>query len=152
MRIQQLGAMGHTHPQTDIVTTRLNWPWGRFSKKWTGVLLYNPPPLKKMNFFKTNLRGDYIRCPLPFPLFPFSPLSPSWGHGKTRELFQFHVALAKLPVLSILSSSVLYSTVSILGLDEGYTVKCSPSPEGTPKREGLYLIVYPKSSPNTGSK
>ena len=42
-------------------------------------------------------------------------------------------------------------TVSVLGLDTGYTVKYSPSLEGTPKGRGLYLTVYPKSSPNTNS-
>ena len=41
-------------------------------------------------------------------------------------------------------------TVSVLGRDEGYTVKYSPPPEGTPKGEGLYLTVYSESSPNTG--
>ena len=38
-------------------------------------------------------------------------------------------------------------TVSILGRDEGYTVKYTPSPEGVPKGEGLFLTVYPESSP-----
>ena len=43
--------------------------------------------------------------------------------------------------------------VSVLGQDEGYTVKYSPPPErvpeGTPKGVGLYLTVYPSSCPNT---
>ena len=37
-------------------------------------------------------------------------------------------------------------TVSVLGRDEGYTVKYSP------EAQGLYLSVYPKLTPNTGSK
>ena len=41
--------------------------------------------------------------------------------------------------------------VSVLGRDEGYTVKYSPLPEGTPEGGGLYLTVYPESSPNMGS-
>ena len=42
-------------------------------------------------------------------------------------------------------------TVSVLGQDEGYTVKYSPPPEGFFEGGGLYLTVYPQSSPNTGS-
>ena len=50
-----------------------------------------------------------------------------------------------------------YNTVSVLGRDEGYTVKYNPlpegvpeaKPEGTPEGKGLYLIVYPELSPNT---
>ena len=38
-------------------------------------------------------------------------------------------------------------TVSVLGQDEGYTVKYTPLPEG----EGVYLTIYPESSPNTDS-
>ena len=46
--------------------------------------------------------------------------------------------------------------VCILGRDEGYTIKYSPSSEEVPKDkapkgEGLYLTVYPESSPNTDS-
>ena len=37
----------------------------------------------------------------------------------------------------------LHYTVSVLGQEEGYTVKYTPPPEGVP--EG----VYPESSPNT---
>ena len=44
-------------------------------------------------------------------------------------------------------------TVSVLGREEGYTVKYTPLPEGvpegTPEGEGVYLTVYPESSPNT---
>ena len=43
--------------------------------------------------------------------------------------------------------------MSVLGLDEGTTVKYNPLPEGvpegTPETKGLYLTVYPQSSPNT---
>ena len=43
--------------------------------------------------------------------------------------------------------------VSLLVRDKGDTVKYNPSsegvPEGTPEGEGLYLTVYPESSPNT---
>ena len=46
-------------------------------------------------------------------------------------------------------------TVSLLGREEGYTVKFTPSPEGvpegTPEGEGVYLSVYPELSPNTDS-
>ena len=49
-------------------------------------------------------------------------------------------------------------TVSVLGRDEGYTVKYNPLPEGahegevegTPEGNWLYLTVYPESSLNTG--
>ena len=49
------------------------------------------------------------------------------------------------------------NTVSVLGRDEGYTVKYNPllegilraKPEGTPKGKGLYLTIYPESGPNT---
>ena len=49
--------------------------------------------------------------------------------------------------------------VSVLGREEGYTVKYTPSPEGVPEGEaqgnsegeGVYLTVYPKLSPNTDS-
>ena len=37
--------------------------------------------------------------------------------------------------------------VSVLGREEGYTVRYTPAPEG----KGVYLIVYPESSPNTNS-
>ena len=41
--------------------------------------------------------------------------------------------------------------VSVLGQDEGYTVKYNPraKPKGTPEGKGLYLTVYPELSPNT---
>ena len=38
-------------------------------------------------------------------------------------------------------------TVSVLGREEGYKVKYTPSPEG----EGVYLTVYSELSPNTDS-
>ena len=49
--------------------------------------------------------------------------------------------------------------VSVLGQDKGCTVKFTPSPEGVPKAKpegtpegkGMYLNVYPESSPNTDS-
>ena len=43
------------------------------------------------------------------------------------------------------------NTVSVLGRDEGCTVKYSPSPEGAPEGEGLYFTVHPESCPNTDS-
>ena len=54
-------------------------------------------------------------------------------------------------------SCLLHYTVSVLGRDEGYTVKYNPFSEGVPEGEaegipegkGLYLTVYPDSSPNT---
>ena len=39
----------------------------------------------------------------------------------------------------------------VLGQEEGYTVKYSPSLEGAPESEGLYLTIYPESSPNMDS-
>ena len=36
-----------------------------------------------------------------------------------------------------------YGIVSVLGREEGYTVKYAPSPEGTWEGEGVYLTVYP---------
>ena len=39
--------------------------------------------------------------------------------------------------------------MSVLGLNLGYIVKYTPSPLGVPSGEGLYLIVYPSSRPNT---
>ena len=45
----------------------------------------------------------------------------------------------------------MYFTVSVLGREEGYTVKYAPSPSGTPEGEGVYLTVYTESSPNTDS-
>ena len=49
--------------------------------------------------------------------------------------------------------------VSVLGSEEGYTIKYIPSPEGvskgkvqqTSEGKGVYLTVYPESSPNTDS-
>ena len=38
-------------------------------------------------------------------------------------------------------------TVSLLGGDEGYTVKFSSLPEGTPEGKGLYLRVHPELGP-----
>ena len=60
-------------------------------------------------------------------------------------------------VLHILFDTVPNYTVSLIGRDKGYTVKYNPllkefpraKPEGIPEGEGLYLTVYPKSSPNT---
>ena len=48
-------------------------------------------------------------------------------------------------------------TVSVLGREEGYTVKYTPclkefpraKPEGTPEGKGIYLTVYPELSPNS---
>ena len=45
----------------------------------------------------------------------------------------------------------LRRSVSVLGQDEGYTVKYSPPPEGTPEGGQLYLTVNPELSPNTDS-
>ena len=46
--------------------------------------------------------------------------------------------------------------VSVLGREEGYTIKYTPppefprvKPEGTPEGGGVYLTVYPEPSPNT---
>ena len=44
-------------------------------------------------------------------------------------------------IIIILKNDIL----PVLGLDSGYTVKYSPPPSGG----GLYLTVYPESSPNT---
>ena len=49
--------------------------------------------------------------------------------------------------------------VSVLGREEGYTVKYTPlpegvpgaKPEGIPEGEGVYFTVYPESSPNRDS-
>ena len=53
----------------------------------------------------------------------------------------------------------LQCTISVLGQEEGYTVKNTPSPEGvpeakpkgTPEGEGVYFTVYTEMSPNTES-
>ena len=58
-----------------------------------------------------------------------------------------------------MAASQVRNTVSVLGQDKGYTVKYNPlpegvlraKPEGTPEGKGLYLTVYPESSPNTDS-
>ena len=42
-------------------------------------------------------------------------------------------------------------TVSVLGLDKGYTVKYNPLSEGNLEGKGLNLAVYPESSPHTDS-
>ena len=44
--------------------------------------------------------------------------------------------------------------VSVLGREEGYTVKYTAwraRTKGTPEGKGVYLTIYPESSPNTGS-
>ena len=45
--------------------------------------------------------------------------------------------------------------VSVLGREEGYTVKYTPSaegaPEGSPEGKGVYLTIYSESSPNMES-
>ena len=47
----------------------------------------------------------------------------------------------------------IFGTESVLGREEGYTVKYTPPPEGvpegTPEGGGVYLTVYPELSPNT---
>ena len=43
-------------------------------------------------------------------------------------------------------------TVSVLGQDQGCTVKYSPRPEVTPEGVGLYLTLYLELIPNKGSK
>ena len=51
------------------------------------------------------------------------------------------------------SCTILQFILSVLGQDEGYTVKYNPLhegvPEGTPEGKELYLTVYPELSPNT---
>ena len=53
------------------------------------------------------------------------------------------------------SSVLMGFIVSVLGLGKGYTVKYTRSAEGVPegeaKAEGVYLTLYPESSPNTDS-
>ena len=53
------------------------------------------------------------------------------------------------PLFGVDIEKVKFHTVSVLGLDLGYTVKYSPLAEGTPEGEGVYFIVYPELSPNT---
>ena len=54
-----------------------------------------------------------------------------------------------------LDNDCLNDTVSVLGLNLGYTVKYTPSPEGVPEGKvsgnsfRVYLTVYPKLSANT---
>ena len=48
---------------------------------------------------------------------------------------------SSLYVFYCISDGLQY-IVSVLGRDEGYTVKYSPSPEGTPEGEWLYLTIY----------
>ena len=49
--------------------------------------------------------------------------------------------------INISISEHQYDIVSVLGREEGYTVKYTPSPEG----EWVYLTVYPELSPNKDS-
>ena len=53
----------------------------------------------------------------------------------------------------------MFYTVSVLGREEGHTVKYNPlsegvpraKPKGTSEGKGLYLTIYPKASPNKDS-
>ena len=53
----------------------------------------------------------------------------------------------------------MYYTVSVLGREEGYTVKYTPlskgvpegEAKGTPEGEGVYLTIYPESNLNMDS-
>ena len=56
-----------------------------------------------------------------------------------------------LTKLSAVHSTRYRNAVSVLGQEERYTVKYTPLPEGAPEGEGVYLTVYPESSPNTDS-
>ena len=60
--------------------------------------------------------------------------------------------ISKIVIFYLFLCDFVY-TVSVLGRDQGYTVKYNPLPEGvsegTPEAKGLYLTVYPELSPNT---
>ena len=68
-----------------------------------------------------------------------------WG---TQEPASWKFLLVYQSVLQYNVYLPLY-TVFVLGWDEGYMVKYNPLPQGTPEGKGLYLPVYPESSPNT---
>ena len=88
-------------------------------------------------------------------------------HFPSFPLWSLHSALSLLIsalslVLTLCSSYTLCLLprgyiVSVLGRDEGYTVKYNPLPEGVPEGEaranswskGLYLTVHPELGPNT---
>ena len=81
---------------------------------------------------------------------PVNPRGISW---KKDQLFK--ESLLKTREIQHWQWSVL-CTVSVLGREEGYTVKYTPppeevpeaKPEGTPEGGGEYLTVYPKLCPN----
>ena len=51
------------------------------------------------------------------------------------KLFNPETEPNKISNLILLSVQVLYNNVSVLGRDEGYTVKYNPLPEGVPEGE-----------------
>ena len=74
------------------------------------------------------------------------------GSSKERRTGSFIRKACKRKQLIILVFNILLNPnikyfVSVLGRDEGYTVKYTPSPEGVPKGKGVFLTVYPESSP-----
>ena len=70
------------------------------------------------------------------------------------------VTRAILEELITILSFLVIENISVLGQEEGYTVKYTPlprkefpraKPKGTREGKGVYLTVYPESSPNTDS-
>ena len=65
-----------------------------------------------------------------------------------------HALILTLKYNAGLSKTFKY-IISLLGREEGYTVKYTPLyegvPEGTPEGKGVYWTVYPESSSNTDS-
>ena len=87
-------------------------------------------------------------------LLPTLLFSLVLGHtGRKRyKYFSYRNNFGTVSIVPYFSRDI----VSVLGPEEGYTVKYTPPPEGVPEGEargtpevgGVYLTVYPASSPN----
>ena len=85
--------------------------------------------------------------------YPGTPVIPP-----QIELNSCNSRLELCVYLGLESCSVFHNpcpTVSVLGVDQGYTVKYTPLPEGVPEGapegKGVYSTVFPKLSPNLDS-
>ena len=74
-------------------------------------------------------------------------------HGREIMLYPvYYVRKHRKTYLKYNALYLVHSTVSVLRREKGYTVKYNLLPEGvpdaTPEGKGIYLTVYPESSPN----
>ena len=101
---------------------------------------------KSTKILKEDFDNDVLTKEEYNAMIPANNLVPGRFYGKFKVHKKYEHGKAP-PLRGIVSCSntLMENIVSVLGREEGYPVKYTPPPEGG----GVYLTVYPESSPNT---